>query len=110
MLDLGADSMADGADHVALLDFGEEAMPGASERSRARQAEGLRLGIAVVKVHLERLEDLAAIRARNATKFTEQFEIGVLSRPHSGNFRYSVPLVVGDVRLPLIPDSNHGSV
>src|SRR5262245_14466053 len=97
MATLGADPMTVGTHHVALRCLVEQDRRRSKRCASFGQPEPLDRSVAMVEVHLIRLEAQAAILARSRSELAQQLDRTPLANADSRNLEQAVPAVVGDV-------------
>jgi hypothetical protein len=95
---LGTDSMAVGADDVALRRLFEECRRRAQHRATRRESKALRRPFSMVEVHLVWSEGRTAVSTWAVPQFTQELERPVLPGPDSIDLERAVPFVVADIR------------
>jgi hypothetical protein len=91
-----------------LATLGEHARGRHEHRAAGHHGEGLRRGIAVVEVHLVRLELTAAIGARNAPEIAQQLDHARLADSNPLELQIPIPTVILDVVRSLVALGSHG--
>ena len=99
---LGTDPMAVGADDVALCRLFEECRRWAQHRATRRESKALDRPFSMVKVHLVWSEVRTAVSTRALPQLAQELEGPVLPGADTIDLEGAVPLVVGDIRWPLI--------
>ena len=99
---LGTDPMAVGADDVALCRLFEECRRWAQHRATRRESKALDRPFSMVKVHLVWSEVRTAVSTWALPQLAQELEGPVLPGADTIDLEGAVPLVVGDIRWPLI--------
>lgn len=102
--------VAVGAHDVALSDLRQQPLARHQHGAGTGHLKGLLRGIAMVEVHLVRLEAAATVRARDATQLTQELEGRGLARTDALDLLRAVPCVVGDVERPLATSCCHAAI
>jgi hypothetical protein len=96
------------AHNIALRDFSEQIL--AVLQDRLGKPEALRRGVAMVEVHLVRLEAPAAIGARHPAELSEELGRDRLAPPDTGDLALTIRRVPLDVRRPLAGSLAHAQI
>jgi hypothetical protein len=98
MLGSRSKPVAIGADDVAFRGLSQQLLEILECSPPRTQDEGLRRGVAMVKVHLVRLESAATISARHVPQRSQERCRGVLPTADASDFLVPIGDVVADVR------------
>ena len=85
------------ADDIAFRDLFEQALSRREQRLGPRNAEGLCRGVAMIEIHLVRLERPAAIHARHPAQLPQELERRALPPQHAIDLSFAITTVVIDV-------------
>lgn len=107
---LGSDPMTIGTDDIALRDLVLDQSLRSEHRAARRQSKCLDRPVAVIEVHLMRLEHPAAVGARSFAQSPQLVDPRSLPIPYARPFALAVRRVVGDIGCPLARSSGHGPV
>jgi hypothetical protein len=106
----GSLSMADRTDHIAFLKLCQEAHSGGEHRAARGQTEPLGCRVAMIEVHLVRLEKPPAIGAGHLTQIPKECDRSCLASLDSSDLAIAMPTVIRYVGRTLARAGPHRSV